>query len=295
MKRLRSPAAGHLLRPLLLLVLAFILLAGSASAQTKRILLVGDSWVDQAFVAGAFQTALANKGLSQFDVDGDTTAIGGTLAAQWATTPFLDLITAEMSGNPSIDIFHLSMGGNDFLGAPPGTDLLVLANEILANQQIVVDHILALRPDAKITINTYDYTPANNNVAQSGLAQLSINQTNLTFGYFTLNQLGVLHNVFGVTGQFAPGTTSLPGNWGEVYLPLAGGDLNVAGDSAVFTDGIHPTTAGYVALAEHAIDSYYEAWLLGAPMVPVLGPHALVALVAALGVGGHWMSRKRAA
>jgi hypothetical protein len=53
--RTRTRALLPLLASTLLL-----LCAGGAAAQTERILLVGDSWVDQAWSAGAFDTALAN-------------------------------------------------------------------------------------------------------------------------------------------------------------------------------------------------------------------------------------------
>ena len=253
--------------------------AGSAWAQTARILLVGDSWVAQAWSAGAFQTALQNKGLGQFE------EVGGSTAAQWATPPYLQLVTDALNANPSIDIVHLSMGGNDFLGAPPGADPNPLAQQILTDTQTVADHIFGMRPNARITISTYDYTPQNLNAAQQWLAGLSAGQAALTPGFFTLNQLGVLHHVFGASGLFAPGEKPLPGNF-PGYAPLAGGDVTVPGQTAVFRDQIHPTDAGYVALAEHAIDEYYAPWLLGAPLVPALSPWGLAALAAAfIGIG----------
>lgn len=270
-------------------VVVALLLAGSAApalAQTARILLVGDSWVAQAWSARAFQTALQNKGLDEFEEVGGTTTLGGTTAAQWATAPYLQLVTDALAAHPDVDIVHLSMGGNDFLGAPPGTDVGLLSQQILADQQVVVDHILDLRPWARITIGTYDYTQNGAlNAAQIWLAGQSIQATAQTPGWFTLNQLGVLHHVFGAAGLFGPGETPLPGNF-PGYDPVGGGDPQVAGQPSQFRDTIHPTDAGYVALAEHAIDSYYAAWLLGAPLVPALSPWGIAALaVAFIGAG----------
>ncbi|MCH2185748.1 hypothetical protein MK280_07745 [Myxococcota bacterium] len=275
------------------LVFAMLLLGGEAQAQTPRILLVGDSWVAQAWSAGSFQAALANKGLAQFGVEGGSTTIGGTTAAQWATQPYLDLITAKINAHPNLDIFHLSMGGNDFLGAPAGADLLALANQIIADQITVVNHILALQPNAKITIGTYDYTPSGeNNVGQAVLTSLLINAVASIPNYYVLNQLGLLHSRLGFSGLFAAGTTPEPGNW-PYYQPLQGGDPSVGGDPAAFADAIHPTPASYVVLAEHAIDAYYLAWLTGAPLVPTLQPFAALALMGSLSVLGFLKSRRR--
>ena len=274
-------------------MMATLLVGSEALAQTPRILLIGDSWVSQAWSAGSFQAALANKGLSQFGVEGGSTTIGGTTAAQWATQPYLNLITAKVNANPTLDIFHLSMGGNDFLGAPAGADLLALANQIIADQVTVVNHILSLQPNAKITIGTYDYTPSGeNNIGQAVLTSLLINAVSSIPNYYVLNQLGLLHNRLGFSGLFAAGTTPEPGNW-PYYQPLQGGDPLVGGDPAAYADAIHPTSASYVVLAEHAMDAYYEAWLTGAPLVPTLQPLAALALMGSIGALGFFKSRRR--
>jgi lysophospholipase L1-like esterase len=276
------PALRRVL-PLSLAVLA-LCLAGAASAATPRILLVGDSWVAQAWASRVFQTALISKGLGDFEEKGDVTAIGGTTAAQWATAPYLQLITDELVANPEIDIVHLSIGGNDFLGAPAGTDILVLAAQILADTQTVVDHILAIRPQARVVHSSYDYIPAGYNTEQGLLLQLLINQAAATPGSFVLNNLGVLHHVFGYPGQFLPGETPLPGGY-PGYVPLQGGDPAFVGHPDNFVDQIHPNTTGYLALADHAIDEFYMPWL--APPVPVLGLPGLAALAMVLGVSGR--------
>lgn len=273
-------------RSMLGVVLAATLLvaAPGASADTARILLVGDSWVAQAWAARAFDTALENAGLGAFTEVGGATTIGGTTASQWATAPYLQLITDALAANPEIDIVHVSIGGNDFLGAPPGTDLLTLAQQILADQQTVVDHILGIRPFAHVTLNSYDYTPAGFNVEQQALTTIMINQATLTPDVFVLNQLGVLHHVFGIAGLHAPGTLPLPGNFPD-YTPVAGGDPTQPGQASEFRDSIHPTDAGYVALAGHAIDTYYAAWLL-APPLPLLGPAPITLLASVLAGAG---------
>ncbi len=264
-----------------LLGVALLLAASTASAQTRRILLVGDSWVDQAWSAGAFDTALANQGLSQFAFHGGPTTIGGTTAAQWATQPYLDLITAELNAHPTLDIVHLSVGGNDFLGAPPGTDPVQLAQQILADVTTITNHIKSIRPDALITVQTYDYTPAGFNTEQIALAQLFVLQAEALPDVYINNSLGLLHHVFGYTGQFGPGETPKPGRHPN-FEPLAGGNPAFAGDPALFADAIHPNVTGYIALAEHAIEEIYEPWLFGSRIVPGLNGPGIALLSSAL-------------
>jgi lysophospholipase L1-like esterase len=283
----RPVSHGHTSFPVLMSLGILLLLfgtAGAASAATARILLVGDSWAQQAWAARAYQTALVSQGLGQWEEKGDVTAIGGTTAAQWATAPFLQLITDELTANPQIDIVHLSIGGNDFLGAPPGADILVLAAQILADSQTVVDHILSIRPNARVSHASYDYIPAGFNAEQGLLIQLLIDQAALTHRSFVLNNLGVLHHVFGYPGEFLPGQTPLPGGYPD-YVPLQGGDPLFPGHPDNFDDAIHPNDASYVVLAEHAIDEFYAEWL--APPVPSFGPTGLFVLALCVAISGR--------
>jgi hypothetical protein len=264
-----------------IIIVCLLLSTGVASAQTKRILLVGDSWTAQAWNGGAFDTALQNKGLSEYASHGGPTTIGGSTAAQWATQPYLDLITQELAAHPSLDIVHLSMGGNDLLPLP---DPIAALPGVMADIQGVVDHILSQRPDARITIWPYDYIPSGT-PSQSGLlAQAMIDLAALTPGFYTWNTLGVLHHVFGFPPNFAAGTRPLPGGF-PGYTPLVGGDLGFGGDPANFQDPIHPTLAAYTALAQHGIDEFYAAWLVGDPPIePVPGFDAMGAALLCLGL-----------
>jgi len=270
-------------RKLLLIVLSTLLLASAASAQV-RILLVGDSWVDQAFAAGAFDTALANRGFPSVSSEGSVTAIGGTTAAQWATAPFLALITSELAAYPTIDIVHLSMGGNDFLGAPPGTDIGVLAAQILGDIDTVVSHIHGIDPAIRVTLASYDYTPIGFNTEAGLLTQAVIDQAALVPNFWVINNLGLLHHAFGYPGEFLPGETPLPGSF-PTYTPLLGGDPAFPGHPDFFDDSIHPSDPSYVRLAEHAIDEFYASFLT-AQAVPGLGVGGLALLLWALARSG---------
>lgn len=252
------------------LTLSVFLPVAAAWAQTPRILLVGDSWAARAWQSRAFETALENKGLSRFVEKGDVTTIGGTTAADWATEPFLERITEELEANPSVDVVHLSIGGNDFLqsGASGGLEALPILAGILRDTRRVVDHIRSVRPEARIAYAVYDYVPAGDGFAfELGLLARAIRlQARSVPGYFLLNNLGVLHHAFGYPGAFGPGETPLPGGYPR-YRPFLGGDPDFPGSPEVFDDPIHPSDAGLVRLAEHAIDAFYGEWL--APTVGI--------------------------
>lgn len=283
-------AALRLLLPLLLA------LAGAlpASAQSARILLVGDSWAAQAWQARAFQTALQNKGLGQWEEKGDVTAIGGTTAADWATQPFLDLISQELVANPELDIVHLSVGGNDFLQAPPGTDLLMLVAQVRADVRTILAHILSIRPGTRVAFSIYDYVPAGYNTELALFGGVMIAEANAHPNLYFLNNLGVLHHAFGYPGEFGPGETPLPGGHPD-YVPLQGGDPAFPGSPDAFDDSIHPTDASYVRLAEHAVDEFYAAWLAQQEVPALRGAPAalLAALLSALAVPALRRSRPR--
>ncbi|MEE2663843.1 MAG: SGNH/GDSL hydrolase family protein [Myxococcota bacterium] len=245
------------------LALGLLVAPSGANAQTERILLVGDSWLSQSCDDGVFDTALANKGFFQQSSVCAATTIPGSTAAQWASTN-LGLITTELTSNPTVDIVHLSMGGNDAaIYAGQGQTPEQYVPIILADIQIVVDHILSIRPSARISIWPYDYTLVSNNLGIGYLAQELINLAALTPGFFVLNTAGVLHHTFGFplgSPAFNPGDTPLPGSYPN-YAPLLGGDPNQQADPVTFRDAVHPTEASYIALAEFGIDEFYASWI----------------------------------
>lgn len=62
----------------------------------------------------------AADGRSDLHAKGDTTALSGTTASQWATAGYLQLIADELDANPSIEVEQLVIGGNDFLAGMSG-------------------------------------------------------------------------------------------------------------------------------------------------------------------------------
>ncbi len=263
----------RVLGPLCAVFVMVSLFSAPASAATDRILLVGDSWARESWTQRVFETALGNKGLGQFSELGEVTSIGGTTAAQWATPGFLALITQELQANPTLDIIHLSVGGNDFLNAGPTTidELLGVIAQVADDVDTIVDHVHGVRSNVRVALGVYDYVNLSTGFSfELGIfAEEMIARAALKPNLFLLNNLGVLHHRFGFPNEFGPGETPLPGGFPD-YLPLRGGDPDFPGNPNLFVDEIHPTEQGYVALAEHAIDAFYAQWLLPPVAVPVL-------------------------
>ncbi len=114
-----------------LVAVACTLLVLDASAATKprRILLVGDSWPYFMWGGAPFwngcaaQDGLDQAGYSKWAVYGGDTAVPMSMAREWRdnlghvyqghASFLLDIIRAELVNNPTLDIAHVSLGGND--------------------------------------------------------------------------------------------------------------------------------------------------------------------------------------
>ena len=250
----------------------------SANGATHRILLVGDSWAQLESLWGSFDHALAAKGLSQYTAKGNVTALGGSRAEQWVQPEYLQLITNELAANPTIDIVHISLGGNDFLRyvewSLSRAQLDALYEVIVANIAVVVEHAKAQRPDVKVGVSSYDYLTRT----QSGMTIQQVNEELVLFSAFLrdyadatdrciyLNNWGLMQHTFGISGVYAPGELPAPGGPPN-YTPFAGGDVSRFG--VALADPIHLNQAGYQVLATNCIEQAYLAWL-GFPAPTVL-------------------------
>lgn len=248
------------------LTISVALFATLAEAQTPRILLIGDSWAQLESESDAFGQALQNAGLGQFDER--SVARGGSTASGWAnTSSMLESITDAVTDSPSIDIFFIQLGGNDFFRAggtqSSESDFAAFWATVWDDIQVVIDHIQTLKPDAKIIYSNYDYTndAAGTHLGLRTLGQEAIARAALDSNVYYLNTLGLAHHLLGVPGQFEAGERPAPGGYPD-YDPLAGGDLTVPGNANAFIDSIHYTPAMYLNLAALAVDQFI-AGLLG--------------------------------
>ena len=205
----------------------------------------------------------------------------GGLAAQHATQ--LAEITNIVNASGA-DIVYLSSGGNDMLagslggGWVRGNNNAPLYASIQNNVQIVVDHILGIRPDIQIVIAGYDYLNVWD-YGNDGLllaANLGIGKTGNIFFDLPQNQelndgfkaaeagkisiannsrrvhhvsnFGLTNTVFGYNGYF--------GNWPAVgsYPPEAYAAL--PSPTSRLNDPIHLNTSGYELLTLNVYNQF---------------------------------------
>ncbi len=267
-----------------------VALLGGASAHaqtTNRVLLVGDSWTGAMWSYRNLRDVFASAGFSSVVEKGDVTAIGGTTAAWWAQSANLALITSELNNNPTIDMVHLSMGGNDFLAGQAnggwylgmGTSAeTALFNTIEANIETVIQHILNINPDIHIVICSYDYInlwdtlniQANQllwaNLGQpsprqlnEALIRLGDRQRKLALDYGAavtyVNNFGQMHVYEGYNAVFGPG--QFPAPWGHPSYPWE--KSSVGGNNG--DDAIHMNDHGYDIIALNCYVNFYRYFI----------------------------------
>ena len=98
------------------LAAAALALAAPGHAAIQRILYVGDSWTAYPWAQSppALRTVLQNPqvNLGQYEENGNIALYQAT-AAGWDAPDPLNQIAAQIAANPTIDIIHMSLGGND--------------------------------------------------------------------------------------------------------------------------------------------------------------------------------------
>lgn len=276
--------------------LSMFAVMGHAAALTPRILLVGDSWTNQIWDNRILKDVLDDNGFTDVDTKGANTAIGGTTASWWAQSANLQVITNELNTYSTIDIVHISLGGNDFLGGW-NTSLSsaqedALFAQIQSNLQTVVNHILAHNANMKVVICDYDYLNFVESVVQSGNTQAQalwltmgqpsqrqLNDALTDLGLYKLSiaqntsrceyvqNWGTNHYRYGYPGWFSAGLTAYPGQYPS-FSPYPGGNIDFPSHpdmmrGTTYIDPIHLSNTGYYWILENCFAMFYYQWLLG--------------------------------
>jgi hypothetical protein len=235
-----------------------------------RILVIGDSWA--APFAPELQLVLHENGRTDFTVD-DTPFIGQSW--QMRTPEQLTAISAWLDERPDVSIVQITIGGNDWLGsgwtpfqAGTAAETNMIAG-IIKNVEIVVDHILSLRPGIQILWSSYDF-PRPVNIGKppevnafivrmtEQMEQFAMTRPNLS----VVNLNGALQLAFGFDGvqrtAYDPGVVIPPG---DNSLP----DPGYPSPFAPFlpNDAWHLKSEGYKALAQVQYDEFYAPLLSG--------------------------------
>lgn len=267
-----------------LLLLVAISLTGAASAATPRILLVGDSWAYLLFANRSFKQALEEAGLGEYEEAGLYTCIPGSTSKQWTNPEWLKRIDAELEKHPEIDIVHVSLGGNGFLrqwhGGMPEAERDALFQGITDEIEVVVQHILSIRDDLRVTINNYDYVNDTNNSTVPELNRAGMVLSGMKRDLAQrldrveyIHNYGLMQHHFGIPGVAAPGEVPYPGQAPD-FQPWPGGNDEYGNPKEAMLDKIHLSPEGYHVLAKHCVDVLYKKWLSDAPLQPQLAQAA---------------------
>lgn len=145
-----------------LLLLPNLLNAQCSETDEERILLVGDSWAFFMFTDGTINTVLDQWGHSNINFfTNGTLSENGAETDDFLTATKQDEIQAQLDAKPSIDVVHLSIGGNDVLGSwninftPAQTDSL--KDTVMLRLIAIVDFIKQARPGINIVWSGYCY------------------------------------------------------------------------------------------------------------------------------------------
>ena len=259
----------------LLASLALALALVTPAFARERILLVGDSWGYYFSVYESFESALDVWGFP--DVETVDVSYGGSTAAQWATTPWLNKIDAALAAHPTIDVVHVLLGINDVawnafsLLQKSADDRDAILDGVGAKLAIVVRHVLDQHPGVEIVLGDYDYVnfvdfPSSSipipwrdqNAANWVLGELNRRKEALAATdarIHHVNALGLMQVIYGDPKRGIP-PQSVPWPGGFPFMP---------GPKVAFADRAHLSQDGYWWLAWLHVAMFYKGYFAAHP------------------------------
>ncbi len=289
----------------LLLAASLVGLQLTASAQctepaTRRILTVGDSWSVFMNANSTFNNVLRKWGHS--DKRYTTNLIISENGSE--TDDFLGEekqteIAAQLAANPSIDVVHLSIGGNDVLGdwhvswTQDQVDSLEAA--VTVRLTSIIDFIKSAKPGIRIVWSGYTYPNFGEVIGSLPAAAQPSHPFYGTWegmGFPTFLQINTILNSFSATVQAYADTDPqvdfvyCPGVLQHVYgqpnaLPVEPGGSYQPFDAPLpagfpeypsprpgmsnygfFTDAFHLSAGGYSAFIDYQFQKFYHKYFM---------------------------------
>lgn len=244
----------------------------SASAKTPRILMVGDSWAWFMYLNRSLRDALEDMGLGEYEEIGIFTTVPGSEASQWVNPKWLKQVKRELDDYPTIDIIHLSVGGNDFLknwriDMPPEAKE-ALFQQIVRDTETIIRALLDMRPNLRVALIEYDYINKSRgkarcqelNMAGAELSRRRMEMCKTIDRCRHVQTYGLMQYYFGVGNDITPRTVTLPGQYPD-YKPFPGGNPDYCNDQKAMMDNVHLSSDGYYYLAKYCIEVLYKEWL----------------------------------
>jgi FlgD Ig-like domain len=255
--------------------------AAPAGVVEPRVLLAGDSWAQYMWDDGSHNAIFDTYGLGDHRAlslslstnpgpgyTGAAYAVSGSEAREWVDTvnfPYLENMVTALEANPTIDVVLLSIGGNDVLaGKPDGgwykdMDLDVPGSEAAFFARLhddvltIVGAALAVRPDIRVILSSYDYPnfnvgplfcwiaacpirdalsrdPTNDLITDQEINTMMVMMESMRVDWANAderilydNGIGLMHYFYG-DGVSAPGVLPHPGPEPPLYAPFPGGN-----------------------------------------------------------------------
>jgi len=147
----------------LVLVSLLLVMVPAVGDPVPRILLAGDSWSALMQAFDTYQEVLPEyPGYENYRSIGFRTSVVGIQADEFIAPGMLAIVAEELALHPTIDIVHLSLGGNDilygrWLPSMSPAQQETLFNAITADIETAIDFILAQRPDIRIGLCGYSF------------------------------------------------------------------------------------------------------------------------------------------
>ncbi|MCB0510194.1 MAG: T9SS type A sorting domain-containing protein [Chitinophagales bacterium] len=264
-----------------------------------KVLLIGDSWAFFMGVDGTFNTVFEKWGHSNYKYfTNPVVAENGARTTDFLETSKQNEIASLLQSYPSIEVVHLSIGGNDVLGqwdvGFTPAELQDLTDEVYYQVLEIFDFIKAARPGIKIVFSGYCY-PNFEEVIESvdplqnihpfygtwsGMGFPNFLQINTILNDFSqemedyaatdpqvefIKATGLMQYTFGQNDPLgvAPGGTYPP-----FSLSLPYGDPNYPSpknsmrDYAVTKDCFHLSPKGYRDLISYQTQKFYHKFLM---------------------------------
>ncbi len=265
----------------------------------KKVLLVGDSWAFFMNTESTINSVFKTWGFSNYKfVSNATLAVNGAQTDDIMKAACEAEILNQLTLNPSIEVVHLSIGGNDFLGdwkvsmTPGQTD--TLRNAVFERLDSIVRFIKSCKPGIQILWSGYVYTNFQEVITGPGGAGQN-NQFYPTWAgmeFPTAIQLNTLQNTQSAQmvsyansdpqvhyveanglmqylyGQITPLGVAPGGTYAPYSVPMPLGDPNYPSpqttmrDYFLFKDCFHLSTQGYKDLVAYQTQKFYHKFLM---------------------------------
>ena len=264
-----------------------------------KVLLVGDSWAWFMHTESTINNVFKSWGFSNYKyISNATLAVNGAETDDVMQAVTEVEILNQLTANPSIEVVHLSIGGNDFLGdwkvsmTQPETD--TLQAHVFERLDSIIRFIKTCKPGIHILWSGYVYT----NFQEVIEGASGVGTTNQFYGTWqsmefpTALQFNTLQNsqsaemkIYAnndpqveyveanglmqyIHGQTTPLEVAPGGTYAPYSVPMPYGDPNYPSpqttmrDYFVFKDCFHLSTQGYKELVGYQTQKFYHKFLM---------------------------------